>query len=671
MGITRIELKNCRSIKNIQLQLNEINCLLGENGTGKTNIMKSFKYFYDNLTERNINDSLYDKENPYIQSFEITLYYDFARLSKIAESHSKRRDMFDYKLNPIFKKINKIHKEYSNHNDEVKITLNQDKNGIQKWNVPFEIRAFIKNIFPIYFTQARHLNLINWDDLWEIIGELSKVAVEGNMSYKQELEDCFKSAFGERYSTILTYIRNELENNDIEIKGFNSNQQFANVYQLQLGGNSFKHKFENLEYFSDGINSYNYLKLLINLISKISDRKIKEPTIIIDEPEIGLHPRYLDEMIDVFYGKSKHIKILLSTHSSRIIKNLMADDSKVNLYHISMKDKYSKLKRMKGFTDKRELNIVTEQEASYYFAKKIAFVEGATELELFSNKNIHNLFPHLKEVDFYSYDSNSVKIKAIHPHEKNISIPYVVILDLDQILDYNKEKYQFIIKKADKFTNPIKDKKIGEKELFYYGEKRKRTYNNRKRIQGITDKSKFYFNEKWGYIEGASDYFNLLRNLIKSYCSEYNILPVSTTIEGALINRINHPIVYKWLKTYKPNATHQKIIDDIYKFENSSAYKATILRLVHDGKFDNLQTVRQWIGKINDINDPEIKGIFEKIQVIFNSKTSGWVTAFINYFFDNYINDRELTQAEKIDIFRKNFPEIYMIVTSIKTLNIK
>ncbi|NIA61150.1 hypothetical protein G5716_29395 [Bacillus pacificus] len=162
-----------------------------------------------------------------------------------------------------------------------------------------------------------------------------------------------------------------------------------------------------------------------------------------------------------------------------------------------------------------------------------------------------------------------------------------------------------------------------------------------------------------------------MRNLIKSYCSEYNILPVSTTIEGALINRINHPIVYKWLKTYKSNATHQKIIDDIYKFENSSAYKATILRLVHDGKFDNLQTVRQWIGKINDINDPEIKGIFEKIQVIFNSKTSGWVTAFINYFFDNYINDRELTQAEKIDIFRKNFPEIYMIVTSIKTLNIK
>ncbi|NIA61149.1 hypothetical protein G5716_29390 [Bacillus pacificus] len=92
---------------------------------------------------------------------------------------------------------------------------------------------------------------------------------------------------------------------------------------------------------------------------------------------------------------------------------------------------------------------------------------------MFSNKNIHNLFPHLKEVDFYSYDSNSVKIKAIHPHEKNISIPYVVILDLDQILDYNKEKYQFIIKKADKFTNPIKDKKIGEKELFYYGENEK------------------------------------------------------------------------------------------------------------------------------------------------------------------------------------------------------
>ncbi|UYG95326.1 retron Eco8 family effector endonuclease [Cytobacillus firmus] len=671
MPINKVELKNCKSIKSLQIPFNHINCLLGENGTGKTNILKSVKYFYDNLTEKNSDDSLRDKVNPFIESFEISFFYDFSRLQKIADSHSERRDIFGYRLNPIFKKIKNINKKYSDHNGDIKITLNQDKDGIQKWNVPFEIRAFIKNIFPIYFSQTRHLNLINWDDLWEIIGELSKIGVAENTSYKEELEECFKSAFGERYSTILNYIKTEFENNDIEIKAFNSNQQFANIYQLQLGGNSFKHKFEDLKYFSDGVNSYNYLKLLINLVSKISDRKIKEPTIIIDEPEIGLHPRYLDEMVDVFYEKSDHIKILLSTHSSRMIKNLMKDNSKVNLYHISMENKYSKLKRMRGFTDKREHNIVTEQEASYYFAKKIVFVEGPTELELFSNKNIINLFPFLKKVDFYAYESNSVKLKTLHPHEKNISIPYLIILDLDQILKYDKNTSKFSIKKGDKFTNPLKDKESEKKELLYYGSKREKTYNTRKRILGLTSKSKFYFDTDWGYILGVSSYFNLLRNLIRSYSLEYNIFPVLTTIEGSIINRNNHKIVYQWLRESKQKLTEKQIVDTIYNFKNSSAYKTTVLRLVNDGKFDNLETIKEWLGKVDNISDQNIKDIFDNIALVKNSKTNGWVTDFFDYFFDNYITIKELTHEGKIDIFRKNFPEIYMIVTSIKNINKK
>ncbi|WP_187770564.1 retron Eco8 family effector endonuclease [Bacillus mycoides] len=668
MPISRVELKNCKSIKNIQIPFNQINCLLGENGTGKTNILKSIKYFYDNLTSKKADDSLCDKENPYIQSFEITLYYDFSRLKKIAKSHFERSDNYGYKLNPIFKNISNITKNYCDQNNEMKITLNQDKNGIQRWNVPFEVRAFIRNIFPIYFSQARHLNLINWSEIWEIIGELSKSGVAENINYKAELEECFKNAFGDRYSTILNYIQNELKQNDIDIKVFNSNQQFANMYQLQLGGNSFKHKFEDLEYFSDGINSYNYLKLLINLISKISDKKIKEPTIIIDEPEIGLHPRYLDEMVNVFWGKSEHINILLSTHSSRIIKNLILNSSNVNLYHISMKNKYSKIKKMKGFTDKRERNVVTEQEASYYFSKKIVFVEGVTELELFSNSNLLNLFPFLKMIDFYSFDSNSVKIQAVHPHEKNISIPYLTLVDMDKILEYDKGNSKFIIKKGDRFTNPLRDSDAKKREILYYGIKREKTHTIRKRILGLTSKTKFYFDLDWGYVCGDATYLKVLKSLIRDFCLEYNIFPVSTTIEGALININNHKLVYEWLIAYKGSKKEQDI-KKIYEFKNSNVYKTTALRLIHDGKFDSVQTVKQLLGKIDDISDPDVKDIFETIATVSNGKTNGWVTHFINHFFDNYINNRELTEEEKRGIFKKNFPELNMIVTSIRAIN--
>ncbi|PFC48144.1 hypothetical protein CN300_04420 [Bacillus thuringiensis] len=669
MPINRVELKNCKSIKSIQFSFNQINCLLGENGTGKTNILKSIKYFYDNLITKKIDDSLCDKQNPYVQSFEITIYYDFSRLNKIAKSHLERADIYGHKLNPIFKKISHVSKKYCNRNNEMKMTLNQDKNGIQKWNVPFEVRAFIKSIFPIYFSQARHLNLINWSDIWEIIGELSKIGIAENINYKEELEICFKNAFGDRYSTILNYIQDELKKNDLDIKAFNSNQQFANIYQLQLGGNSFNHKYEELEYFSDGINSYNYLTLLINLISKISDRKIKEPTIIIDEPEIGLHPRYLDEMVEVFLNKSNHIKILLSTHSSRIIKNLISSSSEVNLYHISMDNKYSKIKKMKGFTDKRERNVVTEQEASYYFAKKIVFVEGVTELELFSNKNLHNLFPFLKEVDFYSFDGNSVKIQAVHPYEKNISIPYLTLVDLDKILVYDKNNFKFKIKKGDRFINPLKDKGTEKREILYYGSKRNKTYGTRKRILGLVSKTNFYFDPNWGYIYGNPMYLNLLKSLIREFCLEYNIFPVLTTIEGVLINVNNHKVVYDWLIKFK-GSKNESDIKKIYKFENSNLYKTTALRLIHGGKFDSVQTVKELIGSNGkNISDSEIKGIFELIDKVNNSKTGGWVTNFIDYFFNNYINQKELTIEEKRSIFKKNFPELNMIVTSIKAIN--
>ncbi|MEK4973611.1 retron Eco8 family effector endonuclease [Niallia sp. FSL R7-0648] len=518
MPISRVILKNCKSIRSLEINFNQINCLLGENGTGKTNVLKAIKYFNDNLTGKNIDSSLYDKVNPYINSFEITIFYDFTRLLKITEIHIERNsENPEYKVNPIFKKIKNLHKSLSNDKNEVEVTLIQDKNGIQKWNVSYEIRSFIKSIFPIYFSQTRHINLINWDDLWEIIGELSKVGLSESASYRTVLEECFKSAFGDKYSTILGYIENEMQKNDIEVKSFNSNQKFAAIYQLQLGGNNFKHKFENLEYFSDGINSYNYLILLINLVSKISDKKIKEPFIIIDEPEIGLHPKYLDKMVSAFFNKSKHINILISTHSPRMIKSLMQDNKIVNMYHLSMNKNYTKLSEMKGFTDARESKIITEQEASYYFAKCIVFVEGITEMELFSNNNLVKLFPFLKEIDFFPYDGNSVKLRTIHPNEKNISIPYIILIDFDKILSYKRDSKEFSLKKGDKFMNPLKDNNALNKERFFYGKKRINTNNARKRINGILSKSKFYFDEEWGYIKGTSEYYSLLKSLIKTF----------------------------------------------------------------------------------------------------------------------------------------------------------
>ncbi|MNW59780.1 recombination protein F [compost metagenome] len=65
MSISKIQFRNLKSLKNIDLSLTDFNCLIGENGSGKSNVLKALAYFYNNLTENNLNFSLFDKNNPF------------------------------------------------------------------------------------------------------------------------------------------------------------------------------------------------------------------------------------------------------------------------------------------------------------------------------------------------------------------------------------------------------------------------------------------------------------------------------------------------------------------------------------------------------------------------------------------------------------------------------
>ena len=47
LPISRIKIKNCTSLKDIEINLKNSNCLLGENGTGKSNLLKTIYYYYN------------------------------------------------------------------------------------------------------------------------------------------------------------------------------------------------------------------------------------------------------------------------------------------------------------------------------------------------------------------------------------------------------------------------------------------------------------------------------------------------------------------------------------------------------------------------------------------------------------------------------------------------
>ncbi|WP_342571478.1 retron Eco8 family effector endonuclease [Paenibacillus sp. FSL R5-0749] len=658
MAIRRIKINNFKSLRSVDITLNNISCLLGENGSGKSNFLKAVHYFYLNMTASNFQTNLHDKHNPYVEDMEITIWFDFKRIISIAKSHRSAHRIYNHEFKPFFRKILSMHKSIGDDNELISLTLTQRKREGIIWSLPYESRVILKNLFPVYFVNARHINLTNWDELWETIGDLGTLEIKDRpiLKIKQALEECL----GTQYKKIAGQLENELNTANLELDSFRPKLMFSHLYQLQLGGHSFRYRNEELDYYSDGLNSYNYIKLLSRMVIQLSELRLKEPLIILDEPETGLHPRFLDDLSKTISQDIGFTGFLIATHSPRIIRNLLnIKDDKSTLYHIQLKDQYTSIGQMKGFTDNREIQTFTEQEASFYFAKAILFVEGVTELELFSNTELINLFPKMKDIDIFPFSGNSVRLKSIHPAEKNISIPYLILTDMDKIMQFEPTSNHFSPCNDTPFLNPLKNVLAHKKEMFYYSNRKIQTYGKRKQIEGLMRNCEYYPDPHWGTIE--SPYFHKLRNSIKEYCILHHVFPVSTTVEGLLINSNNYSYVWEYICHSEKNPQKLNDLNTIFNYSEKPSYKTTILRMLYGGKADHNLTNRQRYGESKSPKFEPAKEIYEKISKYSYGKTSGWVTTFLNYVFLNVINKASGNEREQL--FKAIFPELYNLIS--------
>lgn len=125
LAIRKIEVDNCKSLWNIEVTLNRINCLLGENGSGKSNLLKAVNYFYQNMTESNLQLNLHDKHNPFVEDMKITIWFDFHRIRSIAKSHRSANRIYGHEFKPYFRKLLSMDKLFRDGNDLIPLTLTQ------------------------------------------------------------------------------------------------------------------------------------------------------------------------------------------------------------------------------------------------------------------------------------------------------------------------------------------------------------------------------------------------------------------------------------------------------------------------------------------------------------------------------------------------------------------
>lgn len=336
--IRNIKIENYKSIKNLDIDLKNINILIGSNGAGKSNFVSFFKLL-NSLIRKNIQNHIAKesgaknilyyglKESKYLCG-EITFQNDDAYSFKLVPNTEEglyfESEALDYKNYNI--PLNKI----SNGNSETRIEMFEKKNlfgediddteEITELMKKFKVHHFhdtsktalVKQSFNI------HDNEILYEDARNLASFLFKLSIKEPKALKK-IEKTIRLIAPYFDGFILK--PNVYDDEEIRLawKEKNSDMLF------------------NASHLSDGT-----LRMicLVTLFLQPNPPKI----IILDEPELGLHPFALTVLSDLIKKVSaKKTQVIISTQSVPLIDKFDIEDIVI----VEKKSKESTFKRLK------------------------------------------------------------------------------------------------------------------------------------------------------------------------------------------------------------------------------------------------------------------------------------------------------------------------------------
>ena len=302
MKIEKVHIKNVKGIKDLELSFKkddkilDVIVLAGVNGSGKTTILEAIKDFFDN---KNVNYSDTEKSNVNLDIF----FEDFEK-KQIEEAEKSSIDNYEYKLQDFFSAL-QSYEYYRKNNGEYYSYL------IAKFfeNPPKIIYVPAENNFEKVKTETTTLskeyefiNTINSN----VIGDIpSYIATRRNYLATIE-EDLTMKEVTNKVVNEINSIFNILEL-DAKLKGFSKDEKTLPIFENSAG-----------EEFDINDLSSGEKQLFLRTLSI----KMLEPNnsiILIDEPELSLHPKWQQRIIEVYKKIGENNQIIVATHSPHIL----------------------------------------------------------------------------------------------------------------------------------------------------------------------------------------------------------------------------------------------------------------------------------------------------------------------------------------------------------------
>ena len=366
MKIANIEIKNFKSFRDVSVDLNNLNVLIGACSAGKTNFIEIFKFLKD--LSHDFNNAINIHAGSFLQNFT-SLDNDEPVCIKISFNDDSYENPNFYLSNFKNSSNKKFDLQFRKITYEISFKFSDKKCRILTENVEFyfeiknsEENNNIKNVLYLKNNNGKITCELKHDTTFLNVGDLipNSLLYFAENSFNKNNTPLINSSL----STIPVpwkLLFNEILFYDFDPKFCkNINKHNGNMNLTELGENlpfvldniltSDKRKFLNLvnilfpdinevdvnkitqdakiftiqESYSNHIipaplvsdGTSNIIALLIAMFFEESNN------VLIEEPERNIHPSLLNKFVYLLKDASKHKQILITTHSPELLKNM-------------------------------------------------------------------------------------------------------------------------------------------------------------------------------------------------------------------------------------------------------------------------------------------------------------------------------------------------------------
>ena len=314
MKIRNLYITEYKGLRDITLNFENNNNVLdlvvlaGENGSGKTRVLESIYYYFEMLRSKVVSLELfYEKnENEVLDNLMST-----EGLTEIEKEMQKDIEYVDCLRN--IKYYNQDYKEGGNQNINSKI-ISQSFEKLKIFPkiiyVPTEINfQKVEIASPMLVQEYSFLNIVDSILIKDVPSYIATRIME--MANEQE-----NTPMGEIRAAVFKEINEifEILDLDIKISGISKNAKSIPIFT-----NSSGDKFDINE-LSSGEKQLFLRTLAIKMLNP------ENSIILIDEPELSLHPKWQQRIVDVYRKIGKNNQIIIATHSPHILGSVRKEN---------------------------------------------------------------------------------------------------------------------------------------------------------------------------------------------------------------------------------------------------------------------------------------------------------------------------------------------------------